>query len=158
MARATEPSIDGELLRLLVEDAGLGVLALDHQGAQRFISRGLGILEREREAKRRVRVHAGADGIGLQRQERMERRDHRFRQRLQVGGPAPSLRRIPPAQLGRELEEPRPAVGALEAAAARLAPVSHFGGDVPGGEALVERRTDLRQGECFQFCNVSPAG
>jgi PAS domain S-box-containing protein len=33
MARATEPSIDGELLRLLVEDAGLGVLALDHQGA-----------------------------------------------------------------------------------------------------------------------------
>ena len=33
MARATEPSIDGELLRLLVEDAGLGVLALDRQGA-----------------------------------------------------------------------------------------------------------------------------
>jgi PAS domain S-box-containing protein len=33
MARATEPAIDGELLRLLVEDAGLGVLALDRQGA-----------------------------------------------------------------------------------------------------------------------------
>jgi PAS domain S-box-containing protein len=32
MARPTEPSIDGELLRLLVEDAGLGVLALDRQG------------------------------------------------------------------------------------------------------------------------------
>ena len=119
--------------------------AFVHQRGELRVARRAGIFPHQRKAEGGVRVHAGADGVGLLWQEGMECGDNGIGERLQIGRPALRLGRVLALQLRREQEQPRPAIGALEALPVRLLPVIDLDRDVRRREVLVERRADARR-------------
>ena len=117
---------------------------LDARALQRAIVGRACVVDREREPERGVRVHPVADRIARARQEVQVARGERPRERRERARPPARVRVVVGAQLARELEEPRPAVGPLERLRAGPREVGALGRDRLGGEVLVERRVDRR--------------
>src|SRR5215813_4695376 len=72
------------------------------------------VIERKCQSKCGIWMNARSDGISLLGKKTHEILCERFRQRLQVSRPTPSIFIFPLVQLLSELQQPRPAVGALE--------------------------------------------
>ncbi len=100
----------------------------------------------ERQPKRRVRVHAGANRVGLLGEEIQITSDDHVGERPQVGSPHFPVRVIPAVKLLGQLEKPRPTVGPLERLAVLAGEVVGFepSGFRPSGERRSTARISAR--------------
>ena len=121
------------------------VAARDQQLLELRIVHRVRVIEREREAERRVRMKAGANRIDLLRQEIEIPRRQRIGERLQVRRPRFRLGVDDSMQFLGELQRPRPAIRALERLGVGPIEVRGFNRDVLRRQVFVERLLDLRR-------------